>query len=317
MGIERDQTMPKISIIIPVYKVERYLAHCIDNVLAQTFTDFECILIDDGSPDNSPAICDDYAKQDNRIKVIHKENGGVSSARNAGLDIAQGEWITFVDSDDWIECNTLETIERYTSDEQYDVICYGLKRCFEKTNIAKNVKFKEKNIFKLFARAHMYMNSPCNKFFRKKILHGLRFRPASYYGEDMEFVINIIARTQKICFLKDNLYVYRLNLQSAENNGLSDEKKIQGLIDVVNNIAHYENLGKEFQKLINYQKWVVKFRYLAYSSIRSSKKCREIYPDVNNKFFSSFLNFRKTIIALLLFLKLDAIVLFIYSKLRE
>jgi glycosyltransferase involved in cell wall biosynthesis len=85
--------MPKISVIVPVYNVEKYLAKCIDSILEQKFTDFECILINDGSPDNSPAICDEYAKKDERIKVIHKENGGVSSARNAGLDVAQGEWI--------------------------------------------------------------------------------------------------------------------------------------------------------------------------------------------------------------------------------
>ena len=97
---------PSISIIIPVYKAEKYLHRCVDSVLAQTFTNFELILIDDGSPDNSGAICDEYAKQDGRVKVFHQKNQGVSVARNLGIEQAKGEWIAFIDSDDWVE-NTM------------------------------------------------------------------------------------------------------------------------------------------------------------------------------------------------------------------
>ena len=89
--------MPEVSVIVPVYKVEAYLRRCVDSILAQTFTDFELILVDDGSPDNCGAICDEYAEKDNRVRVIHKENGGVSSARNAGLDAAAGNYICFVE----------------------------------------------------------------------------------------------------------------------------------------------------------------------------------------------------------------------------
>lgn len=98
-----QNSSPKISVIVPVYKVEKYLRACIDSILAQTFTDFELILIDDGSPDNCGAICDEYAEKDARIRVFHKENGGVSSARNLGIERSRGEWIAFVDSDDWVE----------------------------------------------------------------------------------------------------------------------------------------------------------------------------------------------------------------------
>ena len=107
-GVGSTPTPPKISVIVPVYKVEKYLPECIESVLAQTFTDFELILVDDGSPDNSGKICDDYATRDSRIRVFHKENGGVSSARNLGLDNARGEWIGFVDPDDWIEPDMYE-----------------------------------------------------------------------------------------------------------------------------------------------------------------------------------------------------------------
>ena len=93
--------VPFFSIIVPVYKVEKYLSECVESILSQTFTDFELILVDDGSPDNCPIICDEYARQDERIKVIHKENGGISSARNAGIDFANGKYIIFCDSDDY------------------------------------------------------------------------------------------------------------------------------------------------------------------------------------------------------------------------
>ena len=117
----------KVSVIMPVYKVEQYLEKSINSVLNQTFTDFELILVDDGSPDNCPKMCDDYAKKDGRIIVIHKENGGLSSARNAGLDIATGEYVYFIDSDDYIELNLLQVCVDHM-DQGYDFVCFAHKR---------------------------------------------------------------------------------------------------------------------------------------------------------------------------------------------
>ena len=111
-----------ISIIVPVYNTEKYLRRCIDSVLAQTYQDFELLLIDDGSKDSSGAICDEYAAQDARVRVFHKENGGVSSARNVGLDNARGEWITFVDADDWIESDMLELLLRKGEETGADIV---------------------------------------------------------------------------------------------------------------------------------------------------------------------------------------------------
>ena len=103
-------TTPKISVIVPVYKVEQYLHRCIDSILSQSFTDFELLLIDDGSPDNCGKICDEYTQKDSRVRVFHKPNGGVSSARNLGLDNAKGKWIAFIDSDDFVEKEYLEKL---------------------------------------------------------------------------------------------------------------------------------------------------------------------------------------------------------------
>ena len=101
---------PKISVIVPVYKVEKYLDKCVESIVNQTYKNLEIILVDDGSPDNCPAMCDEWAEKDERIRVIHKENGGLADARNAGMDIATGDYIGFVDSDDWIEPNMYEVL---------------------------------------------------------------------------------------------------------------------------------------------------------------------------------------------------------------
>ena len=117
--------MPKISVIIPVYKVEQYLPECLDSIINQTYKNLEIICIDDGSPDNSGKILDEYASKDNRIRVIHKENGGISSARNAGLDIATGDWISFVDSDDWLDINTYEKLLSSADEANTDIVMFG------------------------------------------------------------------------------------------------------------------------------------------------------------------------------------------------
>ena len=117
-----------ISIIVPVYKVEKYLSKCVESILSQTFVDFELILVDDGSPDRCGEICDKYALKDKRIKVIHKENGGLSDARNAGIQVAQGEYLAFVDSDDYIEPQLVENCLARARDMEAPVVLYGCCR---------------------------------------------------------------------------------------------------------------------------------------------------------------------------------------------
>lgn len=113
---------PRVSVIIPIYNVEKYLVRCVESVLGQTLQDIEVILVDDGSPDGSPKMCDEYEAKDSRIKVIHKENGGLASARNAGMDVAEGEYIFFIDSDDWIDANTLEELVDIAVKYQVDFV---------------------------------------------------------------------------------------------------------------------------------------------------------------------------------------------------
>lgn len=150
---------PKISVIVPVYNVEKYLHRCIDSILAQTFTDFELLLIDDGSTDGSGAICDEYATKDNRVRVFHKENGGVSSARNLGLDNMRGGYLTFVDSDDWVDSTYLGELIEYSDADLVvsDFIVEGESQWNEKLPVGcwqgvELSKIVEKKISK---RAHL------------------------------------------------------------------------------------------------------------------------------------------------------------------
>lgn len=135
--------MPKISVIVPVYNVEKVICKCVDSVLSQTFEDFELLLIDDGSSDRSGAICDAYATQDNRIRVFHKKNGGVSSARNYGLSRGRGDYLVFLDSDDWIDKDFFATISRYFN--QFDMIFFGAEQMTSSGSLLKRLLPEEKN----------------------------------------------------------------------------------------------------------------------------------------------------------------------------
>ena len=148
--------MPKISIIVPIYNVERYLMECIDSIRNQTLTDIEIILVDDGSPDNSGAICDDCALKDDRIKVIHKKNGGLSSARNAGLKVAIGEYIGFVDSDDWVDGEMYEflyknAVEKHAEIAACNIAKMGLDGQFENFDIGIRISFLQE---RRYGRTH-------------------------------------------------------------------------------------------------------------------------------------------------------------------
>ena len=229
MAKANDSTSPKISIIVPVYKVEQYLRRCLDSIASQTFTDWECILIDDGSPDKSGAICDEYALRDSRFRVIHQENKGVSAARNAGLDAARGEWIGFVDSDDWVEKDCYETAMEIAVAEKADTVCFGV-RFVNGRNDFKNVHFSDKGLYKNFVQYPVYMNAVCNKLFHKNLLHNLFQKTSIHFDEDisicedMLFSFQILYASKKIIYLKQIFYNYFVNLASCTNSSLTNKK---------------------------------------------------------------------------------------------
>lgn len=197
-----SETTPKISVIVPVYKAEAYLHRCVDSLLAQTFQDFEILLIDDGSPDRSGEICDEYARKDKRVRVFHKENGGVSAARNEGIIQAKGEWIAFIDSDDYIDRTYIEDfgLDRYDADiylQGYQVEMNGkvLRRHYFSVNGILFVPF-----VKMFVEGEIrnILNSPCCKLFRRRIvtMFDLSFDTSISFGEDHLFVLSYLCCAQ-------------------------------------------------------------------------------------------------------------------------
>jgi len=232
--------MPLISIIVPIYKVEKYLCRCIDSILAQTFTDFECILIDDGSPDNCPEICDGYAAKDSRIVVIHQKNAGESAARNAGLDVAKGEWIGFVDGDDFCDHNMFQVLyENAIKYNSYVSIC-GHKIVTDNeeikpANINYNYNYKprilnrEKAILGIFLQGYGYFGGySWNKlvksdlFFKTK----LRYDTTIFYMLDVLLFYELFKHIDKAVYFPVPCYNYVCNPQSVTNQfGLTEKSK--------------------------------------------------------------------------------------------
>lgn len=212
-----------ISIIVPVYKAEAFLNKCVDSILASTYRNIEVILVDDGSPDNSPAICDEYARIDERVKVIHKENGGVSSARNAGLNIAKGEYIGFVDSDDWIDKDLFSVLYRMIIDTSSDLSVTNYKivdsyfkisneYCYDMGKVL--VLDSAKAMLSLFD-CSLFDGSPCARLYKKTTLSNLTFNQEITFCEDMVFNAEFLLNSSSASYSNYCGYYYFQHPNSA------------------------------------------------------------------------------------------------------
>lgn len=208
-----------ISVIVPVYNTEHYLSVCIDSILSQTYADIELLLVDDGSTDGSGTICDEYAAKDNRIRVFHKENGGVSSARNLGLDQAQGEYIHFVDSDDIVLQGSYQYLSEVAHSYSPDVIYFGLINDASDNNalIVNDGKFYDS--IKDFVKQHYIRVSLCIKIIKRQSIeaHKTRFEPIAY-SEDTVFNWDLLRYIGSIFHTSSILYSYTTNPNSAVQN---------------------------------------------------------------------------------------------------
>jgi glycosyltransferase involved in cell wall biosynthesis len=229
--------MPLISIIVPVYKVkEEYLRRCIESLVNQTFGDIEIILVDDGTPDKGGALCDYYEQQDKRIKVIHQENQGVSASRNHGIEVATGEWITFVDADDWVELNACEKLKNIIINEDLDMLIFALKvnfpdKEFENpfwkksyTHLKKNDR-EELQLQLLYKTVSQY-SPPYNmvgvavcKLYSSEFLKkfDLKYNTNLTLSEDGVFVFQALENADKVVYINEFLYHYRKHDESATN----------------------------------------------------------------------------------------------------
>ena len=206
-----NETTPKISVIVPVYKAENYLHRCVDSLLAQTFQDFEILLVDDGSPDCSGEICDEYARKDKRVRVFHKENGGVSSARQCGMDNAQGEYTIHADPDDWVEPTMLEELYGKAKEEDADmVICdyYVEEKRKTKYVVQKPSALDHETVLcELFQQLH---GSCWNKLVKRACYkkYGVQFPLELSYCEDLYVNVCLLVNCINISYLHKSFYHY-------------------------------------------------------------------------------------------------------------
>lgn len=212
---------PCISIIVPIYKVEPYLRKCVDSILAQTYQNLEIILVDDGSPDCCGAICDEYAKKDSRIKVIHKKNGGLSDARNAGLAIMTGRYVAFVDSDDWIEPTMYEKLLANLNRFEADVSFGGVADDLEENGQIRTVKvsdygdgpFAETNV-EAMKRYFLSSWASWDKLYKAELFEGIRF-PVGQINEDEAIALHLLDRCQRVCYINEVFYHYIKRVNSG------------------------------------------------------------------------------------------------------
>lgn len=275
-----------VSVIVPVYNVEKYIRRCIESILNQTYTNFELILVDDGSSDNSGTICDEYANRDNRIIVIHKENGGVSTARNAGIDVARGKYIMFVDSDDFLAYNCLELLLAASRNFMVDLIIGGYNTINYKVLKNKTV-FKENQLMDLHVRIEGFVDilteavinrrgqfycTPWAKLYKTSIINDnkLRFIEGIKHSEDNIFNIDFYQFIDNVSLVKSCVYNYNCAVPGAATKKYHDDFGVFS-IELLKRYANwFSGLGKD--------EWLKK-----YISLRESDVLKH-YGDACNLF---------------------------------
>lgn len=221
-----------ISIIVPIYKVENYLHRCIDSLKNQDYLNIEIILVDDGSPDNCGIICDEYANKDTRIKVIHQENGGLSAARNAGIDIAQGDYLMFVDSDDWVESNFCSFALKKSQETQSDIVVFGYNDVYENRTVKKSIALdNEKQYSRKEALKELHggkiLSFAWNKIYKADLFKtGIRY-PKGRLFEDIGTTYLLFHQANAVYLASGATY----NYQKREDSILGKKMKAKDAID--------------------------------------------------------------------------------------
>lgn len=278
---EVSKKEPLISVIIPVYKVEEYLDKCVSSVIEQTYKNLEIILVDDGSPDNCPKMCDDWAKKDNRIKVIHKKNGGVSSARNIGIKESKGKWITFIDSDDWVETTFIYDLYRVSINEKCDIALSGYNRVVGVNSEEINANGELTKYTPLefltnvlnpqtgFGFCHM-------KLIRTECIKNVRFDEELKVTEDAFFNLQLVDNINNVCLLNKALYNYRINENSVVKKFDSKypDKYLKGIKVIKNYLfkKYDDNIKQNYYNFVVYHVMLIAVNYCYSDNINNKRK---------------------------------------------
>lgn len=231
-----DLVNPLVSIIVPIYNSEEYLSKCVDSLVAQTYKNIQIVLINDGSPDNSEKICEEYANCDSRVTYIKKDNGGVSDARNYGLKYSKGEIIAFVDPDDWIELETIEVLVKTMLKDGSDIVSYGVKYVDENGDLIRTVAVKENECLSTYEAMREFLKynkikqQVWDKIYRKEIIGNIEFEKGRSI-EDVFWVHQVLGEAKKISVNKTLLYNYMQRSDSVMGMGYS--KKWIDILDAL------------------------------------------------------------------------------------
>lgn len=283
---------PIISIIVPIYNVGKYLPKCIESILNQTFKNFELILVNDGSTDNSGVVCDDYAKKDTRIKIIHKSNGGVSSARNAGLYVAKGEYIGFVDPDDYIDKNMYEKLYRLCIDNNSDIAICRFNREINgkiqnKESTEEIIELNNMEVMNELFKGNLYRFSLCNKLFSKKCFNDVLF-PEERIHEDLSTTYKLFANSKKAVYINYCGYIY-VRRENSILTSTYNEKRLQAFIawdEIIEFIDknYYEIIE---QVIATFTYWCVDNILYILNQVNNSKK-KNNYLNIIQKYTTKY-----------------------------
>ena len=255
--------MIKLSIIVPIYGVEQYLRKCVDSLLAQAYEDYEIILVDDGSPDACPQICDSYAAAYKNIHVVHRENGGLSAARNSGIEVAQGEYIMFVDSDDYIEPNVLNGLLAQVERDNLDVLRYRLQYVnpqYEVFNPYKSDPFKGNDYSEMPTDGVSFLNSRMSTacyawafVIKRELLDGCIFTPGIYF-EDTDWTPRMLCKAKRVASTKTVVYNYLMR-EGSITNAVNRSKQKKVLDDKMHLITTLQQQAIDLRKSGRYNRW--------------------------------------------------------------
>jgi glycosyltransferase involved in cell wall biosynthesis len=320
----------KISIIVPIYKVEKYLSKCIESLLVQTFKEIELILVNDGSPDSCGELCDEYAKKDNRIKVIHKKNGGISSARNAGINIATGKYIGFVDGDDYIHPNMYELLYKKAVDSSSDIVLcdyYSIEENELLENLYCNYEIEAQNytnleaLEELFGEDRIKFVVPWNKLYKRSLFSNLQYEVGRIH-EDEFIAHKVLYKSSKVTYLPIKLYYYfqRTNSIMRSRFNIKRLDRVYALKDRVDYFNKINQLNLQHKAEDRYiQSIFSNYKKVKANNIVAFKEIKEIRVDLLMNFKSllknPFYNKREKILWILFII--NPLLYDFYVKIKE